>query len=104
MPIEIQEKMRNRKNDLSVMMRRISSARYKCTLRVLRFEMHRVLLTRLVACNVGSVTSLLLLTFFFSLLTFFFSIRHTINELTEDDEEMALMNLTALKTKPSLYQ
>lgn len=28
LPIEIQEKMRNRKNDLSVMMRRISSARY----------------------------------------------------------------------------
>lgn len=48
--------MRNRKNDLSVMMRRISSA------------------------------------------------RSTINELTEDDEEMALMSLSVLRDKPSLYQ
>jgi hypothetical protein len=56
LPIEVQEKMRNRKNDLSVMIRRISSA------------------------------------------------RNTINVLTEDDEEMALMNLTVLREKPSLYQ
>jgi hypothetical protein len=48
--------MRNRKNDLSVMMRRISSA------------------------------------------------RSTINVLTEDDEEMALMNLSVLRDKPTLYQ
>ena len=31
------------------------------------------------------------------------SARHTINELTEDDEDMALMNLTLLKKKPKLY-
>lgn len=48
--------MRNRKNDLSVMMRRINSA------------------------------------------------RQTINVLTEDDEEMALMNLSVLREKPTLYQ
>jgi len=29
--------------------------------------------------------------------------RNTINELTEDDEDMALMNLTLLKKKPKLY-
>jgi Na+/melibiose symporter-like transporter len=56
LPIEVQEKMRNRKNDLSVMMRRITSA------------------------------------------------RNTVNVLTEDDEEMALMNLTVLRNKPHLYQ
>ncbi len=56
LPIEVQEKMRNRKNDLSVMIRRITSA------------------------------------------------RHTVNELTEDDEDMALMNLTLLRDKPALYQ
>jgi len=42
LPIEIQEKMRNRKNDLSVMMRRISSARYNRTFCVLRFVMRLV--------------------------------------------------------------
>ena len=56
LPIEVQEQMRNRKNDLCVMLGRITSA------------------------------------------------RHTINELTEDDEDMALMNLTLLKKKPKLYQ
>lgn len=30
--------------------------------------------------------------------------RNTVNVLTEDDEEMALMNLTVLKDKPLLYQ
>lgn len=48
--------MRNRKNDLSVMIRRIISA------------------------------------------------RNTINQVTEEDEQMALMNLTVLRDKPSLYQ
>ena len=55
LPIEVQEQMRNRKNDLCVMLGRITSA------------------------------------------------RHTINELTEDDEDMALMNLTLLQRKPTLY-
>ena len=48
--------MRNRKNDLSVMMRRISTA------------------------------------------------RSAIQQLTEDDEDMALMNLTLLRDKPALYR
>jgi hypothetical protein len=52
----VQEKMRNRKNDLSVMMRRIISARQALTV------------------------------------------------LTEDDEQMALMNLSVLRNKPALYQ
>ena len=56
LPIEVQEKMRNRKNDLSVMMRRISTA------------------------------------------------RSAIQQLTEDDEDMALMNLTLLRDKPALYR
>jgi hypothetical protein len=56
LPIEVQEKMRNRKNDLSVMMRRIISARQALTV------------------------------------------------LTEDDEQMALMNLSVLRHKPALYQ
>jgi hypothetical protein len=56
LPIEVQEKMRNRKNDLSVMMRRIISARQALTV------------------------------------------------LTEDDEQMALMNLSVLRNKPALYQ
>jgi hypothetical protein len=47
--------MRNRKNDLSVMVRRIVSA------------------------------------------------RHTIQDLTEDEEDLALMNLSVLHRKPSLY-
>ena len=50
--ITLQEEMRNLKNDLSMMMRRISGA------------------------------------------------RAALNELTEDDEEMALMNLSSLKDKP----
>ena len=32
------------------------------------------------------------------------SARNTINELTEDDEDMALMNLSVLRHKPALYQ
>ena len=56
LPIELQEQMRNKKNDLAVMIRRISSA------------------------------------------------RNTLNALTEDDEDMALMNLSVLKHKPKLYQ
>ena len=55
LPIEVQEKMRNRKNDLSVMVRRIVSA------------------------------------------------RHAIQDLTEDEEDLALMNLSVLHRKPSLY-
>eukprot|EP01034_Spumella_vulgaris_P025879 gene25879-32385_t len=55
LPIEVQEKMRNLKNDLSMMSSRVSSS------------------------------------------------KHALHELTEDDEEMALMNLTYLKHKPLLY-
>ena len=29
--------------------------------------------------------------------------RNTIHQLTEDDEDMALMNLTLLQRKPTLY-
>lgn len=56
LPIEVQEKMRNRKNELLVMQRRISSA------------------------------------------------RNAVHELTEDDEDMALMSLSVLRAKPSLYR
>jgi hypothetical protein len=56
LPIEVQERMRNRKNELLVMLRRISSA------------------------------------------------RSAINELTEDDEDMALMSLSVLRAKPLLYR
>ncbi len=55
LPIEIQEKMRNLKNDLSMMVSRVASS------------------------------------------------RHALHELTEDDEEMALMNLSYLQSRPRLY-
>lgn len=55
-PVEIQEKMRMLKNELSLLMNRVSAS------------------------------------------------RRVIQELTEDDEEMALMNLTVLRNKPTLYR
>lgn len=55
LPIEIQEKMRSLKNELSVMLNR----------------------------TVGS--------------------KNVLQAITEDDEEMALMNLSLLKSKPKLY-
>jgi len=76
--------MRNRKNDLSVMMRRISSARY--VLALPSFFSYETCHNNLHVCSQSSV------------------VRNTVNVLTEDDEEMALMNLTVLKDKPSLYQ
>jgi hypothetical protein len=56
LPVKIQEQMRQQKNDLSMMMNRISAS------------------------------------------------RNVLQELTEDDEEMALMNLTVLMKDPSLYK
>lgn len=56
LPVKIQEQMRQQKNDLSMMMNRISAS------------------------------------------------RNALQELTEDDEEMALMNLTVLMKDPSLYK
>jgi hypothetical protein len=55
LPIEVQENMRNLKNDLSLMLNRTTSS------------------------------------------------RNALLNLTEDDEEMALMNLTLLKENPKLY-
>ncbi len=56
LPVKIQEQMRQQKNDLSMMMNRISAS------------------------------------------------RKVLQELTEDDEEMALMNLSTLMKDPSLYK
>lgn len=56
LPIEVQEKMRSLKNDLSMMISRVGSS------------------------------------------------QRLLKVITEDDEELALMNLTPLRNKPSLYE